>query len=315
MATKRISELQLRSDFDATCNVPVDDASQSWRTTGQQLRNFIAPLTTIGDLLFATTAGAAQRLAIGSVQQSLKPVAGVPAWAFQNAVQRTATTTDAISATTDHIILLDATGGAFTATLPTAASVAGKTYILKKIGTDLNIVTIATTSSQTIDGVVGTALHTPNETLEVFSNGSNWIVLSRKTAFALSAQAWADSWANATASVELFRQGNRIFISGLASVTGAGATNYDVTIPAAYTAAASYTFGTAEYLNVGPASLYDLSVTTAVLGTSVLSSTTNLRVFSVSTGLATINATAPFTWASGDKIKFEASWIVSGWNA
>ena len=180
MATKRISELSLRSNFDATCNVPVDDSTQSFRTTGQQIRDFIAPLTTIGDLLYATTAGAAARLGIGGAQQILRPVAGVPAWAYLHSVQRTATTTDSINATTDFIVLFNASGGAFTATLPTAASVTGKTYILKKIGTDLNQVTIATTSSQTIDGVTTTKLCTPNETLVVFSDGTNWLVLDRQ---------------------------------------------------------------------------------------------------------------------------------------
>lgn len=179
MATKRISELSLRSNFDATCNVPVDDSTQSFRTTGQQIRDFIAPLTTIGDLLFATTAGVAARLAIGSAQQILRPVAGVPAWSWPFAVQRSASTTDSINATTDHILLYDATSAAFTATLPTAASVAGKTYILKKTDSSFNAVTIATTSSQTIDGVVGTTLNTQNEILVVFSDGSNWQVLQR----------------------------------------------------------------------------------------------------------------------------------------
>lgn len=41
MATKRISELSLRSNFDATCNLPVDDTLQSYRTTGEQLFTYL----------------------------------------------------------------------------------------------------------------------------------------------------------------------------------------------------------------------------------------------------------------------------------
>lgn len=41
MATKKITDLQLRSSFDETCNVPVDDASQTWRTTGAQIKSFV----------------------------------------------------------------------------------------------------------------------------------------------------------------------------------------------------------------------------------------------------------------------------------
>lgn len=320
MATKRISELQLRSDFDATCNVPVDDTSQSWRTTGQQIRDFIAPLTTIGDLLFATTAGAAARLAIGSAQQILRPVAGVPAWAWPYAVQRTATTTDSINATTDHIVFMNASGGAFTATLPTAASAAGKTYILKKIGTDLNVVTIATTSSQTIDGVVGTALHTPNETLVIFSDGSNWQILERRTAFSLSSQAWTDSMANSTTSVQLSRKGNRIFVSGKVSVTGAFGTNLTITIPSEYTASGThYDFAGGFFTNIGALTLRDTG-SDSFQGVVLLGAATTLQLYSLSQSGATninwntITATAPFTWANTDGLAFDANWVVSGWN-
>ncbi len=41
MAQKKIGDLQLRTDFDATCNIPVADASQTWRTTGAQLLTYI----------------------------------------------------------------------------------------------------------------------------------------------------------------------------------------------------------------------------------------------------------------------------------
>jgi hypothetical protein len=41
MAQKKITDLALRSDFDETCNVPVDDATQTFRTTGQQISDFI----------------------------------------------------------------------------------------------------------------------------------------------------------------------------------------------------------------------------------------------------------------------------------
>lgn len=67
MAQKKITDLQLRSDFDETCNVPLDDAVQTWRTTGQQMLDFfkeeIAPITSLGDLVFGDTGGTPARLA------------------------------------------------------------------------------------------------------------------------------------------------------------------------------------------------------------------------------------------------------------
>lgn len=62
MAQKKITDLQLRSDFDDTCNIPVDDAVQTWRVTGEQVVDFlaseIAPLSAVGDLLIGGASGA-----------------------------------------------------------------------------------------------------------------------------------------------------------------------------------------------------------------------------------------------------------------
>lgn len=76
--------------------------------------------------------------------------------------------------TTDGMILCDASGAAFTVTLPTAVGVAGKQYIIKKTDTTYNAVTIATTSSQTIDGVTTRLLSTQKEEFTLTSDGTNW---------------------------------------------------------------------------------------------------------------------------------------------
>lgn len=63
MATKKISDLTLRSDFDETCLIPVDDATQSWRVTGAQIQSFLAPTAptvqkfTSGSGTYTTPAG------------------------------------------------------------------------------------------------------------------------------------------------------------------------------------------------------------------------------------------------------------------
>ncbi len=41
MPNKLITDLTLRSDFDATCNVPVEDGVQTWRSTGAQILAYI----------------------------------------------------------------------------------------------------------------------------------------------------------------------------------------------------------------------------------------------------------------------------------
>jgi len=69
--------------------------------------------------------------------------------------------------------LVDITGNTITVTLPTAIGVNGKNYVIKNRGT--GVVTVATTSSQTIDGANTKSLNN-NDSIEVISDGSNWII-------------------------------------------------------------------------------------------------------------------------------------------
>jgi hypothetical protein len=69
--------------------------------------------------------------------------------------------------------LIDVTGNTVTVTLPTAVGVNGKNYVIKNRGT--GVVTVATTSSQTIDGANTKSLNN-NDSIEVISDGSNWII-------------------------------------------------------------------------------------------------------------------------------------------
>lgn len=83
------------------------------------------------------------------------------------------TTTYAIQST-DYMV--DCTSGTFTTTLPTAASVAGKVYVIKNSGA--GTITIATTSSQTIDGSTTKTLNTQYTGYQLISDGSNWKIIS-----------------------------------------------------------------------------------------------------------------------------------------
>jgi len=69
------------------------------------------------------------------------------------------------------------TSGTATATLPTAVGVAGQVYVLKNNGA--GIITIATTSSQTIDAIAsGVLTLATRDILAVQSNGANWIIVN-----------------------------------------------------------------------------------------------------------------------------------------
>lgn len=110
-------------------------------------------------------------LGIGTTAHTRLHVAGPIATAL-------ATKTAAYTITaTDSTILADATGGAFTVTLPTAVGITGRLYTVKKIDSSGNVVTVGTTSSQTIDPATTYALSTQWAAVRVVSNGANWFVV------------------------------------------------------------------------------------------------------------------------------------------
>jgi hypothetical protein len=79
------------------------------------------------------------------------------------------------AASTDNLLVFTGSSAA-TLTLPTAVGCAGRSYMIKNASTTgpTPLLTIATTSSQTIDGVTTWLLDYANETVTVVSDGSNW---------------------------------------------------------------------------------------------------------------------------------------------
>jgi hypothetical protein len=75
-------------------------------------------------------------------------------------------------------ILVDATGGNRTITLPTAASQPGMILHIKKIDASGNSVTIDGNGSETIDGATTKATTTQYAGWTIQSDGSAWYILS-----------------------------------------------------------------------------------------------------------------------------------------
>lgn len=78
----------------------------------------------------------------------------------------------------DSVITAGASGGAFTVTLPTAVGIAGRHYTVKKTDSSANAVTVATTSSQTIDGAATAVLSSQYQFVTVVSDGANWSIIA-----------------------------------------------------------------------------------------------------------------------------------------
>jgi hypothetical protein len=97
---------------------------------------------------------------------------------LQNVKMNTVSKTANYTATaTDHVILCDASGGAFTITLPAASGAAGVIYHIKKTDSSGNLVTIDANASEAIDGDLTPDLTVQYESLMIACDGSNWHVI------------------------------------------------------------------------------------------------------------------------------------------
>ena len=98
----------------------------------------------------------------------------------------TTKTSDYTITTSDSIILADLSSGNITLTLPTAVGNSGKSFTIKVSGNviesssvQLNLLTIATTSSQLIDSDASLKMATINDFAILVSNGSKWLIQSQ----------------------------------------------------------------------------------------------------------------------------------------
>lgn len=92
----------------------------------------------------------------------------------------TAKTTTYTGLAGDETVACDATGGAFTVTLPPAAGLAGKVLTIKKTDASANAVTVDGNAAETIDGATTKTLTKQHEALVIVSNGTNWLVLAAR---------------------------------------------------------------------------------------------------------------------------------------
>jgi len=147
MANKKITELQLIDAVTGSLNIPGDNAIQSYRFTALQMLTYILTRTNM-------LAGAVAKFNVAS------KTAGY----------------DLLSAS-DDVILADATSGGFTLGLPASSGLTGRVFIIKKIDSSANVVTIDANSTETIDGETTLTLYNQFESVRIMSDGTNWVVI------------------------------------------------------------------------------------------------------------------------------------------
>ena len=132
-----------------------------------------------GDLYYRDSSGYFVRLPIGSSTNVLTVSGGLPTWApasgggSTRSIATISTNTSAGSTSgTDYVYFISTTG--VTLTLPTAVSNTNR-YTVKNTATD--VVSIATTSAQTIDATVAPITLVPEQSIDIVSDNTNWQIV------------------------------------------------------------------------------------------------------------------------------------------
>ena len=131
---------------------------------------------TQGDIFYVDENGNIVRLAAGTSGQYLKTQgAGAnPMWASAPGGWNTTSQTSNYTASDGDIVLVDASSGAVTITLPSPSE--GAKVRVKKIDASTNTVTVSPSATETIDGSSSHAISKQYETYEYVSDGTNWFV-------------------------------------------------------------------------------------------------------------------------------------------
>lgn len=153
-----------------TLTLPDDATTYLWLSDGGGLLSGPAwPAGPCVPLAVVDTAAGAV-LAVADARVVLATVGAPPVYAVR-LVSGNTTLAD-----TDYAVLVDATVGPVTITIPTAAGRPGRAFCVKKIDASANAVTIAPTSGQ-VDGAASKVLTAQWKAAEVVAHGANYYVL------------------------------------------------------------------------------------------------------------------------------------------
>ncbi len=131
---------------------------------------------TQGDIFYVDGSGNVVRLAAGTSGQFLKTQgAGAnPVWAAAPGGWNVTSQSANYTASDGDIVLVDASSGAVTITLPSPSS--GAKVRVKKTDASTNIVTVSPSATETIDGSSSHSISKQYETYEYVSDGTNWFI-------------------------------------------------------------------------------------------------------------------------------------------
>jgi hypothetical protein len=306
-------------------------------TTKAAAFDALSPMTASGDIIYGGASGTGTVLPRGSDGTFLTLSSGIPTWASVTVSETvTSQSTTYTALTTDNTII--ASGASWTLTLYTAVGNSGRRLKIIHGGTSLSqIYTINTNSGQTIGGIASGSykLYTNGESLEIQSNGTNWIILNHFTktqwvdAGALVVTATTTNPTKATTRevdrVLWRREGNMAHVrmelsqnSGTGGAAGAGdylfAMPTNLTIDTTYVTA--YTTVGSPFLRAGNVGNFSTSQGTSSYpaGQVTVYDSTHVR-FGIFTGSAAVMVTAAQNNLADSNLSYGANFMVPivGW--
>lgn len=150
--------------------------TQTTSTTRKTVAAYDDSSGATGDTYYRDSSGNFVRLGIGSNNQVLSVSGGLPTW--RQPIFATATKTGNYTLTSsDTVILADSTSGSVTITLPTASTVSGYRFYVKRTDGSANSVSVARSGSDTIDGATSVSLGAQYTTMTFVSDGTNWFII------------------------------------------------------------------------------------------------------------------------------------------
>src|SRR6266496_2759374 len=114
------------------------------------------------------------------------------------------------TAGSDYTLIFTGTSAA-TLTLPDASAITGRVYWIKSVSSNASTLTIATTSSQTIDGAASWSISQTNKVVSLVSNGSNWYTVSESVPGNTTGSAWVQGGNNVSSEQKIGTISNYAF--------------------------------------------------------------------------------------------------------
>lgn len=151
--------------------------TQTTSTTRKVLAAFDDTSGATGDIYYRDGGGNFVRLGIGSGNQVLSVASGIPTWKQAIFAVSTQTGTTYTITNTDTVVIADATANNVAVTLPTASTVTGYRFYVKRKDGTANTVSIVRSGTDTIDGAASQTLNAQYTSATVVSDGSNWYII------------------------------------------------------------------------------------------------------------------------------------------